>query len=262
MQNLTPAGQNLVRDIAHRYQLSEEAVLHILIAVNNGGGSMAQFNCPELGGSGQWMRGGMTMAGDMFNHGLQATVNNLCNELSNALSQLQVFPVIESKGGQNLSWWPQELGMPLSSGNQNNTRYAIFPGRLAVEVSGQITIYDTLDHQISGISQQQGSETTLVFSSQYGNLQVSSLPILSGPGLNQEPDINFAKSNEDSTTEVTSTQRSSVESVAPMNEEQSSPKTSSDEVLELISKLAKLRDAEALTEEEFNQKKTELLERL
>jgi len=84
VQNLTPAGQNIVNDIAFRYNLSVDAVIHMLISVNNGGGTMAQFNCPELGGSGQWMQGGMTMVGDMFNYGLQSKVVNLCNELSAA----------------------------------------------------------------------------------------------------------------------------------------------------------------------------------
>ena len=55
---------------------------------------MAQFNCPELGGSGQWMSGGMAMVGDMFNHGLKNTVDNLCAELSNALVNTQMFPVL------------------------------------------------------------------------------------------------------------------------------------------------------------------------
>ena len=92
MQQLTPAGQNIVNDIAQRYNLSQEAVVYMLGAVNQGGGSMAQFNSPELGGSGQWMRGGMTMVGDMFNNGLKSTVDNLCNELSNALVNTQMFP--------------------------------------------------------------------------------------------------------------------------------------------------------------------------
>ena len=72
MQQLTNAGQNIVSDIARRYNLSQDAIIHMLVAVNNGAGSMAQFYCPELGGNGQWMRGGMTMVGDMFNHALKA----------------------------------------------------------------------------------------------------------------------------------------------------------------------------------------------
>ena len=67
MQKLTDVGQTIVNNLAQRYGLSQDAVVHMLVAVNNGNGSMAQFNCPELGGGGQWMRGGMTMVGDMFN---------------------------------------------------------------------------------------------------------------------------------------------------------------------------------------------------
>jgi hypothetical protein len=54
---------------------------------------MAQFNVPEFGGSGQWMRGGMmTAAGDMFNNSMKATIDNLCSELSNLLaSQAAIF---------------------------------------------------------------------------------------------------------------------------------------------------------------------------
>jgi hypothetical protein len=39
----------------------------LLFAVSAGGGTLAQFDHAELGGSGQWMSGGMTMVGDMFN---------------------------------------------------------------------------------------------------------------------------------------------------------------------------------------------------
>jgi hypothetical protein len=47
---------------------------------------MAQFDHRELGGAGQWMPGGMTMVGDMFNHGLKAKVDGLCSELSQILA--------------------------------------------------------------------------------------------------------------------------------------------------------------------------------
>jgi hypothetical protein len=49
--------------------------------------------------------------------------------------------------------------------------------RLAVELNGHVTVYDSLDHQISGVSQQQGSGGSLTFTSQYGTVSVSSLPI-------------------------------------------------------------------------------------
>ena len=53
-------------------------------------------------------------------------------------------------------WWPRDLGSPSATGNQNNVRYAYFANahRLAVETNGQVWVYDTLDHQIGGFSQQ------------------------------------------------------------------------------------------------------------
>ena len=47
---------------------------------------MAQFNLSEPGGSGQWMSGGMVMVGDVFNRGLKARVDSLCNDLAALLS--------------------------------------------------------------------------------------------------------------------------------------------------------------------------------
>jgi len=251
MQQLTPVGQNITQDIASRYNLSTDAVIHMLVSVNNGGGTMAQFNCPELGGSGQWMQGGMTMVGDMFNHGLQATVNNLCNELANALANNQLFPVIpQGTPGSNL-WWPAELGAPFSSGAQNNTRYAIFPQRLAVECDGNIIIYDTLDHQIGGVSQQQGGNDSLSFSSQYGTISVNSLPVVSGNIPPSPPNNNFLNTPIESHPEMSYEPTVS----AP-------PTSASREVIELLEKLGNLRDSGVLTQEEFDGKKHELMERL
>ena len=86
MQTFTDYGQNAINNLAQRYSVSTDAVTHLLYAVMNGNGTMAQFNHPELGGGGQWMQGGMTMVGDMFNYGLKAKVDGLCVELSNLLS--------------------------------------------------------------------------------------------------------------------------------------------------------------------------------
>lgn len=255
MQQLTATGQNIVNDISQRYNLSQDAVIHMLVAVSNGGGSMAQFNCPELGGSGQWMQGGMTMVGDMFNYGLKNTVNNLCAELSNALAYNQMFPVIAAGTPGSNQWWPMELGSPFSSGAQNNTRYAVFPNRLAVELNGQVTVYNTLDHNIGGVSQQQGGDNSLTFSSQYGTIAVSSLPIVSGPGIAPAPQTNFlaptpAPANDSQTTNNAPANNSNFNSAA------------SNDIIALIDSLARLRDAGALTDEEFNRKKSDLLNRL
>lgn len=258
MQNLTPQGQQFVNDVAARYNLSIEAVLHMLSAVNNGAGSMAQFNSPELGGSGQWMRGGMTMVGDMFNHGLKMTVDNLCVELANGLASMQVYAPLPVGHRNSNQWWPGELGQPHSSGAQNNIRYAVFPNRLAVQLNGQTTVYDTLDNNISGVSQQQGGDSTLTFSSQYGTIAVNTLPIISGQGIPQAPVVNFAEpapqNNETFSNPVP-------QPVAP-NTTPINTNVGASEAIELIEKLSKLRDAGAITDDDFNAKKTELINRI
>lgn len=260
MQQLTDAGRNLVADLSYRYNLSQDAVIHMLIAVNNGSGSMAQFNCPELGGSGQWMRGGMTMVGDMFNSGLKMTVDNLCNELANGLANLQVFPVIPAGTPGSNQWWPGDLGQPFSSGAQNNIRYAVFPGRLAVELNGNVTVYDTLNHSIGGVSQQQGGNTSLSFSSQFGTVSVDSLPLISGPGLAPAPQTNFAQP---------APVAEPVQSPQPQNPQQSqNPQTpvtdtaAQSDIFALIEKLQGLHQAGVLSDDEFMNKKSELLARI
>lgn len=249
MQKLTDAGQQLVNDLSNRYGLSQEAVIHMLIAVNNGSGSMAQFNCPELGGSGQWMRGGMTMVGDMFNYGLKNTVDNLCNELANGLANSIVFPSIPAGAPGSNIWWPADLGQPFSSGAQNNLRYAVFPGRLAVEMNGAVTVYDTLNHNISGVSQQQGGNQSLTFSSQFGTVSVDSLPVVSGNHLQPAaptPQTNFAQMSPQFSSDTP---------------QQDNP-SNSDEIFALLEKLGRLFEAGVLTQEEFNTKKSELLSRI
>lgn len=284
MQQLTPAGNQLVNDLAYRYNLSTDAIIHMIVAVNNGGGSMAQFSCPELGGSGQWMRGGMTMVGDMFNHGLKMTVDNLCSEISNALVNTQVFPIIPPGTKGSNQWWPVGLGQPFSSGAQNSTRYAIFPNRLAIEINGQVTVYDTLDNNIGGISQQQGGNDSLTFSSQYGTIPVSSLPIVSGPGMAPAPQTNFMAPApqtgfQNSTgqeqkplaqqpapqapmppTNNAQSNQNSVQNFASSTSGSNAP--SANAIIDLIGKLAQLREAGALSDDEFNAKKSELLGRL
>jgi len=264
MQQLTNAGQNIVSDIARRYNLSQDAVIHMLVAVNNGSGSMAQFNCPELGGGGQWMRGGMTMVGDMFNHGLKMTVDNLCSELANVLATTQVFPPVPVGSRNSNQWWPADLGSPFSSGAQNNIRYAVFPQRLAVELNGQVTVYDTLNHSIGGVSQQQGGDTSLTFSSQFGTVSVSSLPIVSGAGLPPAPQTNFAAPPPAPAFNQPNTyfDNSSAPASMPTPINMPADNSSRTDIIALIESLSRLRDAGALTDMEFNAKKTELLSRL
>jgi hypothetical protein len=81
-----------INDLARRFGVSVDAVMKLLQALVNSNGTMAQFDHPELGGAGQWMPGGMTMVGDMFNHGLKAKVDGLCSELSQILAAQLFVP--------------------------------------------------------------------------------------------------------------------------------------------------------------------------
>ncbi len=77
-------------------------------------------------------------------------------------------------------WWPENLGdQPNSAGGQNETRYAFFGDqkRLAVDTGdGQAQIYDTGDHRISGVQQQQGGDGKKVtFTSQHGEVDLAEL---------------------------------------------------------------------------------------
>ena len=74
-------------------------------------------------------------------------------------------------------WWPEDLGKPATSGAQNGMKYAFFPDkrRLIIDKDGQKTTYDTGDHKISGVSQQDSGKASLAFSSQNGTVDLSSL---------------------------------------------------------------------------------------
>jgi Short C-terminal domain len=271
MRKLTSQGERAVEDLSSRYGVSTDAVGAMLEAVRLGNGTMAQFSHPEFGGRGQWMAGGMTMVGDMSNHGLQATVSDLASELSSLLASAPVCapgPVAAAEPGPvhhaNLdSWWPGELGRPGSSGSQDNSRYAVFPQarRLAVQSGGgPVRVYDTLDHVIGGVQQQQGGPGRLSFTSQDGTFTVESLPLVSpaqtpppapGPSADHAPAARPAPAQPTGQT-----------AVPPSPERASSAGTDADAVLAALERLGDLHQRGVLTHEEFAAKKTELLSRL
>ena len=77
-------------------------------------------------------------------------------------------------------WWPGGLGEnPNSAGGQNETRYAFFGdrNRLAVDLGdGNVQVYDTGDHRISGVQQHQGgSGRKVTFTSQHGEVDLEKL---------------------------------------------------------------------------------------
>jgi hypothetical protein len=263
VQSLTPEGEQAVQNLAQRYRVSTDAVKTLLSAVSAGGGSMAQFYHPELGGGGQWMRGGMTMVGDMFNSGLQSTVSGLCAELSSLLSNQQVYaPLPPQNSGYGFmapgnNWWPAELGNPSSSGGQNDARYAYFPNarRLAISRNGQITLYDTLDHSIGGVQQQQGGYSgSLSFSSQFGTFTVDSLPVVQPQGA-EPPQQAWAPppapAYQPPPQQAPSSQQSSGGAMQ-----------SRDDILSALERLGGLHQKGVLSDDEFSAKKAELLSRL
>jgi hypothetical protein len=83
--------------------------------------------------------------------------------------------------GSSREWWPAELGTATSHGAQNDVRYAYFAHahRLAIEINGRLTLYDTLDHEIGGFSQQQSRGGSLSFHSQRGLIDLADLPVVS-----------------------------------------------------------------------------------
>jgi hypothetical protein len=281
MQKLTPEGQQTINNIAQRYGISAESVSTVLNAVSNGGGTAAQFYCPELGGGAQWMQGGMTMVGDMFNYGLKSTVDNLCSELSTLLANQPIYTpnqpssqppvslfVPEANGASFGNWWPADLGSPNSTGGQNNLRYAYFGNarRLAVDLNGDITIYDTLDNQIGGVSQQQGYGASFTFTSQYGVVSVENLPIISHNGVASvtpepiiEAPIVTPEVYQDPVVEQQPSQMTQEIKVSPTVSTNSAQEN---DIIDMIQSLAKLKDMGILTDEEFSSKKTELLSKI
>jgi hypothetical protein len=264
----------MVDALAARHGVSPDAVTHMLFAVLNGQGSMAQFSHPEFGGSGQWMRGGMTMVGDMFNYGLKSRVDALCSEISNLLneqpgllqsgsfqSQNQSSGAMSSAMGMPVGpsslfipdprsqWYPAELGAPNSSGAQNNVRYAYFANarRLAVDTGGDVGIYDTLDHQIGGFSQQQGAGGSITFTSQYGTVNLASLPLVSRNG------------------QPAAVQQDNLAPMPPALQGTSAgyvPAGDANAILAALEKLGELKAKGIISESEFAAKKADLLARL
>ena len=275
MQPLTDQGRQKIDELAQRYAVSTDAVMTLLRALVNSNGAMAQFNHADLGGGGQWMRGGMTMVGDMFNYALKAKVDGLCSELSQLLAQQPFVPfpasfqsqsqgghlhqggdlgagsvslfVPDAPGRASGQWWPAELGFPNGSGAQNQVRYAYFNGvhRLAVELDGHVTVYDSLDHQIGGVSQQQGSGGSLTFTSQYGTVSISNLPVLSVDGVPRD-----APAPRQPPTP------------APPPEPDRAESAGETDIFAKLERLADLHQKGILSPEEFAAKKTELLSRL
>ncbi|MEQ9410072.1 MAG: SHOCT domain-containing protein [Fuerstiella sp.] len=313
MPVLSDAGVQLVQTLSQRHGVSTDAVTHMLIAVQNGNGSMAQFNHPEFGGSGQWMRGGMTMVSDLFNNQLKYRVDSICSDIASELAHHQSTPFqgsfqSQSQNGSNsqmqaggaigtgnslfmpdpeANWWPQELGSPNALGSQNQVRYAYFANshRLAVKTGSDVWVYDTQNHQIGGFSQQQGTGGSITFTSQFGVVNLATLPVVSRNGVpvtpappvpSQQPSVvvgaNPQPSAQDSppavepaAAEPPVTASAAAQSPGPASPGPASPGSGSsdpDHIMATLERLGALRDKGYVSDEEFATKKAELLKRL
>lgn len=283
MQPLTKAAAEAVSNLARRYGVSEEAVRALLNALSHGGGAAAQFQHPELGGSGQWMRG-MTMLGDMFNTRLHAIVGGLASELAALLKSGQVF--VNAPGGEGATgarFWPAALGEPSASGSQNGTRYAFFPSarRLVVERGGRVVVYDTRDRRISGVQQQKlGADSTLAFIDQNGPFTLDELTVAEEPSATAQAVAASSaqraagKSGQAPAGKPVNAPTPAEASPAASPQASSPPdsgappahaparSSSSQEVLDSLERLGKLHQSGVLSDDEFRAKKTELLARL
>ena len=114
-----------------------------------------------------------------------------------------------------------------------------------MELNGHVTVYDTLDHQIGGISQQQGRGGSLTFTSQYGTVSVAELPIVSVDGV-----LSNVQEPRPAPAPVPHPQPSHAE---PAQET---------DIFAKIERLADLHKKGILSPEEFATKKAELLSRL
>lgn len=176
-----------IREIATKHGLSEASAAQLVTGLLTTGGGQVQFNIPEWGGMGQWMPG-MVMAGNLFDHALKARVDTVCADISQQIRGGTLRPTgaphVSLSWSAPTSWWPSGLGTPTSTGAQDNLRYAWFAAtrRLVVNLGGSVTIYDTGDHRIGGVSQQQAEgRMTLTFTSQHGVVDLSALPVVNAP---------------------------------------------------------------------------------
>lgn len=247
-----------LESLAQRHGFSVGAVRVIQTAVVEGAGSMASFEHPEFGGPGQWMRGGLLMLSDPFDHDLHARVDALCYDLGDmamppspepALANTTGIQPASASAANPGAWWPAELGSPTASGQQDGLRYAYFaaPRRLALNNNERVSVHDTGEHRIFGIAQQQTqSQTRLCFISQIGSVTIDDLPLVENAdaGTALRPSTARAKAPSSSASPLVS------------------PPHPAHSVLDAIERLGTLRQRGHLSDEEFESAKKRLLARL
>jgi hypothetical protein len=213
----------------------------------------------------------MLMVGDMFNHGLKAKVAALCEEIAALLdthdrtseaegsSSLFVVDPAQPAGGTR---WPEELGTPTSTGSQNDMHYAVFPQtrRLAIASGDALTIYDTGDHRISGLGQQQGATGSITLTSQHGPVRLDDLAVVREGGAASSSSVIATEPTKPGAP--TSDPRSPGLAMARAPVGAKTGENDHNAIFAKIEGLAGLHAKGHLTDEEFREKKTDLLARL
>jgi hypothetical protein len=120
--------------------------------------------------------------------------------------------------------------------------------------NGKITLYETLDHHIGGVQQQQGgSSGSLTFSSQHGTFSVDTLPLVR-PGSDSavvEPAAPSYEAPKPPPAPIAISRQGSFGSLQ-----------SYDDILKALERLGDLHQKGILSDDEFKSKKAELLSRL
>ena len=127
-------------------------------------------------------------------------------------------------------------------------------------------MYDTLDHNIGGVQQQQGGASgSLSFSSQFGTFTVDSLPLADQPNSNNNNNNNNNIPEpppfQNQPQQWQPPQPNASYSQPQQNFTSGAPQTH-DEILATLERLSGLHQKGILSEDEFRSKKAELLSRL
>lgn len=298
MSSLSSERSAQIDAIAARTGFSPEATASMSERIGAGGGRMAQFDHPEFGGAGQWMQGGMIMIGDLSNDPLKERIRQLCEALARLADEAPADASgVWRQGGMQLSggttsreephdgpdvgaarpsrapgerhgpatWYPAELGRPDSSGTQDHTRYAWFASarRLALDDGRGVTVYDTGDHRIAGVSQQQGAHRSVMFTSQRGTVDVDRLPMIARHGRTGAVDDASTPSDPVTVTRSLSDSASKTPAAAPDSDNTGAG--AGDPAMDPFASLEKLADLHRrgiVDDDEYRMKKTELLRRV
>jgi hypothetical protein len=131
-------------------------------------------------------------------------------------------------------------------------------------VHGQVTVYDTLDHHVSGVSQQQGAGSSWTFTSQYGVVALHTLPIMAS----NRPEAASPVPTRPALAPTVSADRPAVDMAGSTSRPSPAPPVADTtaaqpmDIFAALERLAELQRRGILSEEECTTKKAELLRRL